>query len=333
MTATEAVTTILPQEEALQTCATHSQDAREEAYRNLLARLSHQSVVKHYDAYADVPWNDPAYAIDPEDPRFELPAWDPLAGTTWYRSQPAAVRARIGLHMMATFMRIGRSFESVLKRGLLEFANRLPDDAPEFRYAYHEVIEEAQHSLIFHEFVRRTGLDVRPPRILSLAERRVIGFGRNFPEIFFIMVLAGEDPIDWVQRRMLQDTRPLHPLLERVSRIHITEEARHMSFARHYLRRTVPQVHGRKLLLLRLRTPGVFKIAAGLMMRPSEHVVRTYNIPKDVLRATYARGSTYHDLTLQALRKPRELCWELGILTHRWSWLWQRLGIWAPQPS
>src|SRR5262249_47979467 len=48
----------------------------------------------------------------------------------------------------------GWQFESVLKRGLLEFALRLPDDAPEFRYCYHEVIEEAQHSLFFREFVR-----------------------------------------------------------------------------------------------------------------------------------------------------------------------------------
>jgi len=329
MTAT-AVATALPQEESL-ALGTRQTISPDDAYRNLLARLSHQSVVKHYDAYADIAWDDPHYAMDPGDPRFVLPDWDPLAMTAWYQGQPTAIQARIGLHMMATFMRIGRSFESVLKRGLLEFANRLPDNAPEFRYAYHEIIEEAQHSLIFHEFVRRSGLDVQLPRILGLAERRVIGFSRSFPELFFVMVLAGEDPIDWVQRRTLQSAGPLHPLIERVSRIHITEEARHMSFARHYLRRTVPRLQGRKLFLLRLRTPGIFKIAASLMMRPSEHVVRTYGIPKPVMTATYRHGSSYHDLTLQALRKPRELCWELGILNEQWSWLWQRLGIWAPR--
>src|SRR5262245_528889 len=122
----------------------------EEAYRRFLARLSHQSVVKHYDAYADIPWDDPAFAVDPEDPRFALSEDDPLGATTWYRQQPLPIRARIGLHMIANFARIGWQFESVLKRGLLEFALRLPDDAPEFRYCYHEVIEEAQHSLFFH---------------------------------------------------------------------------------------------------------------------------------------------------------------------------------------
>src|SRR6185295_15426255 len=179
-----------------------------------------------------------ACAIDPTDPRFELSAEDPLGRTAWYRSQPQAVRARLGLHMMANFMRIGRAFESILKRGILEFVGRLPDDAPEVRYAYHEVIEEAQHSLMFHEFVRRTGLEVPLPRVLTVTERQVLRLARRFPEVFFMLVLSGEDPIDWVQRKSLQERREQHPLVERIIRIHITEEARHMSFARHYLRRS-----------------------------------------------------------------------------------------------
>lgn len=304
---------------------------REAQYRQLLARLSHQSVVKHFDAYADVPWDDPAYAIDPTDPRFELPAHDPLARTAWYQSQPAAVRARIGLHMMANFMRIGRAFESILKRGILAFVDRLPDDAPEIRYAYHEVIEEAQHSLMFHEFVRRAGVSVPLPRILRIVDRQVVGFARRFPEVFFMLVLSGEDPIDWSQRKSLSDGREHHPLLERIIKIHITEEARHMSFARHYLRRTVPKLGAVKRFLLRLRTPFIFAIAAGLMLKPSEAIVREYGIPRDVLREAYGPGSVFRAFAVEAVRKPRELCWELGILDASSAWLWRRLGIWAPQ--
>src|SRR5438445_7134744 len=89
-----------------------------DAYESLVQRLSHQSVVKHFDAYADVPWDDPEYRIDPEDPRWELTGGDSLGATAWYRSQPQPIRARIGLHVMASFMKIGAQFESVLKRGL-----------------------------------------------------------------------------------------------------------------------------------------------------------------------------------------------------------------------
>ena len=46
--------------------------ARTESYPALLARLSRLSVTKHFDAYADVDWEAPAYHVDPDDPRFEL---------------------------------------------------------------------------------------------------------------------------------------------------------------------------------------------------------------------------------------------------------------------
>ncbi len=182
----------------------------EEAYRRFLARLSHQSVVKHYDAYADIPWDDPAYAVDPDDPRFTLSEDDPLGATAWYRSQPPAIRARIGLHMIANFA---------------------------------------------------------------------------------------------------------------------------MAFARHFLRRNVPHVHGVKLLLLRLRTAVVMKIASMFMTRPSAHIVRTYAIPSAVLGEAYGPGSRAAEHVKRALFKPRELCWELGVLNVRWAWLWRRLRIYAPQGS
>jgi hypothetical protein len=302
---------------------------RDESYRRLLARLSHQSVVKHFDAFVDIPWDDPAFAIDPADPRLVLGEDDPLGATAWYRAQPLEVRARIGLHMIANFARIGYAFESVLKRGLLEYTARLPVGAPEFRYCYHEVIEEAQHGLFFHEFVRRTGLDVRPPRLLGIAEHEVIRIGRRFPELFFMFVLSGEDPIDWAQRRLLYSGREIHPLIERISRIHITEEARHMSFARHYLKRYVPELPAWKMFLLRLRTPFVFAVASQFMLRPSSHIVATYGIPKETLREAYGRRSLGRRRTMEALGKPRDLCWELGVLNERWAGLWKRLGIYA----
>ena len=50
-------------------------------YQHLLRRLSHQSVVKHFDAYADIDWDADEYRIDPEDPRWELGSDDVLGAT------------------------------------------------------------------------------------------------------------------------------------------------------------------------------------------------------------------------------------------------------------
>jgi hypothetical protein len=99
----------------------------DQAWLSLLGRLNRQSVSRHFDAYADIDWDSPDMALDPEDARWELPADDPLGGTAWYRNLPAATRARLGCELVASKKKIGLVFESVLKRGLLEFASTLPN--------------------------------------------------------------------------------------------------------------------------------------------------------------------------------------------------------------
>ena len=306
-----------------------------DAYQGLIARLSQQSVVKHFDAYADVAWDDPEMQIDPEDPRWEHSADDPLGGTSWYQSQPQGVRARIGLHGIVGNMKTGLQFESVLKRGLLEYAANLPNGAAEFRYAYHEVIEEAHHSLMFQEFVNRSGIDPPGmPKLMQIGSRGVVKLGRRFPELFFLFVLGGEDPIDYVQRQELRSGHDIHPLLERIMRIHVTEEARHLSFARHYLKRQVPELGWFKRRMLALRVPFILGAMAGQMLRPSKDIVKTYDIPKSVLKEAYDRNPAARQYVRDSLRKVRQLCVELGIVTPVSKQLWRAFGIWeAPTPA
>lgn len=319
----------LPEEEQVRS-------PRRESYDDLVRRLSHQSVVKHFDAYADVAWDSPEFQVDPEDPRWELSEDDPLGGSAWYRSQPAGVRARIGLHTIASFAKIGAQFENVLQRGLLEYALRLPNNSTEFRYAYHECIEEGQHSLMFQEFVNRTGIDIPGLGWFErTASQRVVGHARRFPPLFFIFVLGGEDPIDHVQRMVLRSGRPIHPLLKRIMQIHITEEARHLCFARHYLKRTVPKLGVIPRTILSIGAPIILGQMSKLMMQVSPQIVRTYGIPRDVLRAAYENNEAHRQAKLEALRKVRELCDELGLVTPWSRLIWQGFGIWdtAAEPA
>jgi hypothetical protein len=306
-----------------------------DAYQGLIARLSQQSVVKHFDAYADVAWDDPDMRIDPEDPRWEHSPDSPLGATAWYRSQPAGVRSRMGLHGIVSSMKTGLQFESILKRGLLEYAAALPNNAPEFRYAYHEVIEEAHHSLMFQEFVNRSAIDVPGmPKLIQIGARGVVKLGRRFPELFFLFVLGGEDPIDYVQRQELRSGDEIHPLLERIMRIHVTEEARHLSFARHYLKRHVPELSGFRRRMLAVRVPFILGSMAGLMLRPSKEIVRTYGIPKSVLKEAFDDNPQARQEVRDSLRKVRNLAVELGIVTPASKQLWKAFGIWEdPTPA
>jgi len=303
---------------------------RRETYAELVRRLSHQSVVKHFDAYADIDWDADELQIDPLDPRWELGPDDALGATSWYRAQPPEVRARIGLHLIATFMKTGLQFESILKRGLLAFAFDLPNGSPEYRYVYHEVIEEAQHGLMFQEFVNRTAFDIPGlgglDRFLS---HTVIRLARVFPDLFFFFVLGGEDPIDHVQRTALHSGRDIHPLLRRIMQIHVTEEARHLCFARHYLKRNVPRLDPVRRLVLSVLTPVILAVMAQRMMQPSAQIVRQYGIPRAVIDEAYRRSPRAREKTLAALAKVRELCRELGLLTGVSTPVWQLLGIWS----
>lgn len=309
-------------------------DAEDAAYLKLLQRLSHQSVVKHFDAYADVDWDAPEMRIDPADPRWELDADEMLGATAWYREQPQPVRAAIGLHMFASFMKVGLQFESVLKRGLLEYAFKLPNNSPEYRYVYHEVIEEAQHSLMFQEFVNRSGFDV--PGLAGwqkLGSRMVMRLGRTFPELFFLFVLGGEDPIDHIQRQMLRQRESVHPLLRRICQIHITEEARHLSFARLYLRRNVPRLGAFRKRMLQVRTPLILGQMSQQMMRPSAQIVARYGIPKAVLREAYAANPLHRQRTAEAVAKVRKLCEDLGIVTPGTVNLWKAFHLWPTEAA
>ncbi len=301
------------------------------AHAELLPRLNRQSVVKHFDAYADVDWDAPEMQIDPEDPRFERPADHGIGRTAWYRTLPAERRARFGLHIALAQLRIGIDFESVLSRGLLELASVHQPGSPELRYAYHEVIEEAQHSLMFQEFIARAGLPVRGLEGLDRwGARRVPKLGRTFPELFFLHVLGGETPVDHAQKLELARRDELHPLLRRIMQIHVTEEARHISFAKSWLREHMPRTSRLRMLRLRIHAPFLLAVMARQMMEPPRWLLDLYGVPKAVRREAFHDDLEHRRRLAQGVRPLRELCAEIGILTPELVPLWRSLGLVAP---
>jgi hypothetical protein len=304
---------------------------KHESHEDLLQRLSERSVEKHFDAYADVDWDAPENRIRPDDPRFVLQ--DGLGTTEWYRSLSPDTQAELGLGMLVNQMKVGLQFENILTRGLLEFALAQPDRSPAFRYAYHEVIEESQHTLMFQEFINRSQISVRGLSGFHAAAARLVpGLGRRFPEMFFMFVLSGEGPIDHVQRKELAKNRERHPLVERIMRIHVLEEARHICFAESFLRERVPRLSPWSMLHLRIRTPIVLSQMAMLMIEPPRDIVERFAIPEPVLREAYRASPAHRENVLDGLARIRDLSAELSIVGPGTVWLWQRLGIWPSSP-
>ena len=138
----------------------------------------------------------------------------------------------------ANVAKVGLHFESILIRGLMEYAFWTPNGSPEYRYCLHEAVEECNHTMMFQEMVNRIGADVPGmPRMLKWIQPVIPLVAGPLPIPFWFGILAGEEPIDHTQKNVLREGKTLHPIMERVMAIHVAEEARHISFAHEYLRK------------------------------------------------------------------------------------------------
>ena len=225
-------------------------------------------------------------------------------------------------------MKVGWHFENLLQRALLAYAFRLPNGSPEFRYVQHEVVEESQHSMMFQELVDRSGLAVSGmPFFGRIAARVAIRpLPRIAPASFFFMVLGGEDPVDHLQRQLLK-VEGLHPLAERIMRIHVLEEARHLCFARGQIKRLVPAL---------APAPSVDDLACR-PGHPRDHDADDDRCPRPVadqgrrpavrLRRQARWSASHRRLVHDCVAKPRRLAAEVGLSNPVSRFLWWRLGL------
>lgn len=299
------------------------------AYERRVERLSALSEGGPYDAFEDVPWDQPGYELDPTDPRLQLFSFDPLRRTRWYDQLDDVAKARVGLRRMGANLRVGWEFENFLQQGLLVRALRMDNDDVAFRYSHHEIAEESHHSMMFHEFVRRYAPEVggMPGPLKALTTPTVQVAARRFPALFYFLVLSGEVPIDHVQRRVVREER-VHPLVQRIMEIHVEEEARHVGFAQLELRRMVPRMSRSGRNALARLVPDTLAVSARLMLYPSAWQVRHDRIPMDELRVA-VRHPDSRQLLVDATARIRRLCHELDLMTPAAVASWKRGGMWA----
>ncbi|MDQ2724066.1 MAG: diiron oxygenase [Actinomycetota bacterium] len=306
----------------------HPPRSPEQCRRNeeRIDRLSRLSAGRGHDAYTDIAWDDPEMALDVGDPRLSLVDFEPITRTGWYRSLSPEEQGTVGAWKIASSLRVGCDFENFLQQALLRRVLARRGGQSEFRYAHHEVIEESQHTLMFNELVQRSGLAATGmPRWQRFVSNLAIGrLATLRPAAFFLLVLTGEEPADRMQRRALA-VGVRHPLVERIMRIHVAEEARHVAFAKVRLGQMVPRLTTLDRHLLAMAGPIVLTIGARLMAVPGTDVARGLGVDRRVLLDAYRTpyGRAYlADLVV----KPRSTLAELGLSTGPARLLWRLLG-------
>ena len=139
---------------------------------------------------------------------------------------------------MASIASVGLWFEIILMQMMVR---ELYDEDPRTertQYALTEVGDECRHSVMFGRAIERCGVPAYGP------PRHIHRLGRGFKALAsgvsgYASILVAEEILDRWQREQMLDER-VQPMIRMVSRIHVLEEARHMTFAREEVERTVP---------------------------------------------------------------------------------------------
>lgn len=297
-------------------------------YEAHLRELSEASVRLSFNAFKDIPWDDPAYTWRADDPQFVLTDADVIGAHPWYKALPRERQIEIGMYRFAQIAKVGRQFEQVLIAGLMHHLIGMESGNPEFRYAMHEVTEETHHIQMFQEAVNRAydqfGID---PEGAPAYFRKLVPFitqaGIYLPTVFFIGILAGEEPIDHLQKSMMRDGAR-QPLISRIMQIHIAEEARHISFAHEWLAKNIADAGPVRRQLLALAFPTAMWWLCTVMMKPTRRDLRAMGIPREVAREIWWRApesdahrrDLFGDVRLLAdrlgiRRGPAKLLWRL----------------------
>ncbi len=189
-------------------------------------------------ANTTAPYEDPLFQIDWDAVDHQC-WWLPpdalsLAGVEEFEALPLALRQRLShceyLHLLQT----GIWLEALFVERLALLAWRTGD--PHTRAAYlREIREEAGHSLMFVELIRRSGIALDPRQSAGVCLAHALG--RRVPPgsaLFWALVVIGEELPNRFNRQLQRGVEDvtLSAVVFRIARIHSHDEAMHAAFAR-----------------------------------------------------------------------------------------------------
>src|SRR5262245_33019510 len=138
----------------------------------------------------------------------------------------------------------------------------------------------------------------------------------------YIAMLAAEELLDVTNRATMKDER-VHPVSRQVARVHVLEEARHVSFARAYILEVWPTLSWIRRLVAMVRIPIVVRAIADSLVNPA--VYDELGIEDG---AAIARANPHHrERVVRDLGKLTGLMEEVGVINVVTRPLWTVLGL------
>jgi hypothetical protein len=190
------------------------------------SRLIGGSVRRSYEPAVSIDWDAPL-----AEGRYFLPKEVvSLYGTPYWEELSEEQRIALSREELANVLSVGLWFENILNRALLLHLLREDPTAPSAHYALTEMGDECRHMTMFGKVIDRVGARAyRMGRIDRFLAGVLPYFLRG--SLLWVGALIGEEIFDAQQRRTMADPE-LQPIVAQLMRIHVTEEARHIAFAR-----------------------------------------------------------------------------------------------------
>lgn len=194
-------------------------------------RLLRTSAKHSYDPAVEIDWDAP---LRP-DRYFLDPRRSSLYGTQLWQQMSEEQRIALTKHELASLYCMGIWFETILMQMLVRHVYDCPSGSAHARYAWTEIADECRHSVMFSRAAEKFGGAEYGPDWLVRQLGRLIKTVSN-GTLTFSGAIYVEELLDAVQREQMVD-ESLQPMVQKVSWIHVVEEARHIRYAREELLR------------------------------------------------------------------------------------------------
>ncbi|MDQ6687809.1 MAG: diiron oxygenase [Actinomycetota bacterium] len=305
--------------------ALHAGRAADQLAHPLADRLLRSSARNSSDPDVDLDWDGPLvdglWYMSPERMSlFETPLWDGLSEDR---------RIELSKHEVASIASVGLWFELILVQLLVR---DLYDDDPRaqrMHYALTEIADECRHSTMFGKAIARCGVPAYEPR------PEIHRLGRAFKAMAtgpsaFGSILVAEETLDRWQREQQADER-VQPLIWMVSRIHVLEEARHLTFAGEEVQRAMPRLSRRALLWHQIVTAQTSLMVARALVNPD--IYRAVGIePREGRRQALANPHYRATLAWMGERSVTFLR-EQGLVAGHQDKVWRASMLMAERPG
>ncbi|WP_329056751.1 AurF N-oxygenase family protein [Amycolatopsis sp. NBC_01488] len=192
---------------------------------------------------------------------YGTPVWDTLS---------RAQRIELSRQELVNTVSVGIWFELILMQMLLRASYRQDPTTRHVHYALTEVADECRHSTMFARLIERVdGRPYRNNRWLQLSAQALPAILHG--PAMWVATLIGEEIFDALQREHLDD-ESVQPVVRAVMRIHVTEEARHVRYARDDLVRELAEAPWWRKEFARIVVAVGALLMSRLLSRPRQYL-------------------------------------------------------------